>query len=360
MEIVAASRQLATSATVSVDSTGREHLVVVSKATWSLPEPGQRPRPLPPQALAFTDQYHGEPGASAMRYGDDFARHKARCDVLFDAQAHSPNGQPFKQLDVQWQVGTLSKRLVVFGRREWRLSNGRASMTEAIPVQSVPLHYGFAWGGSQQPLADVRQTPVPHPLNPAGLGWFEAERLSLIDGQPLPSLELPGQPTQHPEQTSEPVAFSAVPRDSEWRRRHAGTYDAAWQRDQFPLPPHDFDERFHQCAPEDQQMTYPEGGEEVVLQNMVRGRPQVRFKLPRLNLHKVHVLRTDYSVESPQAVVDTLFFEPDEGRFSVVWRASVSIRRRIQEFDTIAVGAVDPAWWLDLMEGRCINCGEAA
>ncbi|UXH80622.1 DUF2169 family type VI secretion system accessory protein [Roseateles amylovorans] len=360
MQIVAASENLASSATVSVDSSGREHLVVVSKATWRIPQEGQRPRPMPPQPLAFVDQYHGEPGDSAMRYGDDFARFKARCDVLFAAQAYSPDGQPFTQLEVFWQVGALNKRLLVKGQREWRVRMGQAMMTEIRPVISVPLHYGFAWGGSQRPIDSEQYAPAPHPTNPAGLGWFEADRLALSHGQVLPSLEVPGEPVESPRSARTPAAFSAVPRDSEWRRRYAGTYDAAWKRDQFPLPPIDFDERFYQCAPEDQQMVYPTGGEEVTLQHMVAGRPLVRFKLPRLDLHKVHVLRTDYSVESPKPVVDTVFFEPDEDRFSVVWRASVPIRRRIQEFDTIAVGAVNPAWWLDLMEGRCINCGEAA
>ncbi len=107
-------------------------------------------------------------------------------------------------------------------------------------------------------------------------------------------------------------------------------------------------------------MDYPRGGEPVILKHMMAGRPEVRFALPRLDHMKVRVLRTDYSTEEPSAVVDTLYFEPDEERFSVVWRASVPIRRRMQEFNTIAIGPVDPSWWAAKAGGKqggCVGCG---
>ncbi|WP_230675146.1 hypothetical protein [Ralstonia solanacearum] len=73
------------------------------------------------------------------------------------------------------------------------------------------------------------------------------------------------------------------------------------------------------------------------------------------------VLRKDYSTEMPEAVVDTLYFEPDAGRFSAVWRASVPIRRRLHEFDTVAIGPIDPAWWEAKQTGQaggCEGCSE--
>ena len=62
--------------------------------------------------------------------------------------------------------------------------------------------------------------------------------------------------------------------------------------------------------------------------------------------------------------MDTLFFEPDAERLSVVWRASTPLRRRLQEIDTITVGPVDPAWWearsLGLSGGGCFGCESPA
>ncbi|NHZ67000.1 DUF2169 domain-containing protein, partial [Massilia genomosp. 1] len=114
----------------------------------------------------------------------------------------------------------------------------------------------------------------------------------------------------------------------------------------------------NQCAPEDQQMAYPIGGEQIVLRNMMPDRSDVRFKLPRLDNVKVRILRNDYSTEEPIVVADTLYFEPDERRFSVVWRASVPVKRRLQEFDTIAIGAVSAQWWHDKSLGlaNCAGC----
>lgn len=79
---------------------------------------------------------------------------------------------------------------------------------------------------------------------------------------------------------------------------------------------------------------------------------------------KVRILRKDYSTETLDALADTLFFETQEQRFSVVWRASIPIRRRIQEFEVIAVGAVDLQWWQDRSLGfdteGCMGCSKKA
>jgi len=157
------------------------------------------------------------------------------------------------------------------------------------------------------------------------------------------------------------VAFSAIPRNAQPRCSFAGTYDERWRQDVFPLLPRDFDERYHQSAPEDQQVNYPVGGEKVALLNLAPDRPNISFRLPRLDNMATRILRTDYSTEMPVSVVDTIYFEPDEQRFSVVWRANVPIKRRIHEFDTVAVGPVNVHWWADKVnggEGSCVGCWE--
>jgi hypothetical protein len=337
MELVVGSAHLAADIAVALDVSGREHLVIATKATWSIPGAGQRPRPLQPQPLMHADVYAAAPGESAMLYGSDFARFKPRCDVLFNACAHSADGQPVTELLVAWQVGPLRKGLRAVGPRRWQRTLGLVSLSASAPFKSMPLHYGLAFGGT---LAYQR-------------GSGDAAQLladALLD------------PVRSPRAKHKPMAFSAVGRHWLPRRQYAGTYDAAWQRNVFPFLPQDFDERFHQCAPEDQQMPYPQGGEKVVLHHMVAGRADVRFTLPPLNTLAVRVLRTDYSSETLAAVADTLYFEPDAGRFSVVWRASTPIRRRLQEFGTLAVGPVDSAWWANKVSGSdgsgCAGCDD--
>ena len=369
MDVMIGSRSLAADIAVALDVAGREHLVVVAKATWRIPQAGQRPRPLPPQALVYSDEFFGSPEDSAMRYGADFARFKPACDVLFDSHAHSPDGQAVMNLDAAWSVGAMRKALRVLGERTWRKRMGGFSLSDGKPFLSVPLHYGRAFGGTrsyEKGRGESRQTLTEALLdNPIGLGWAGPRTIDQMDGAAAASLEpFDAKRAPSPRDKPPPVAFSAIARHWPSRKQYAGTYDEAWERDVFPLLPADFDERFHQCAPLDQQMPYPTGGETVVLRNMMGGRPYVKFTLPKLDAMAMRVLRTDYTAESLDPVVDTLFFEPDAERFSVVWRASTPLRRRLQEIDTITVGPVDPAWWearsLGLSGGGCFGCESPA
>jgi hypothetical protein len=156
------------------------------------------------------------------------------------------------------------------------------------------------------------------------------------------------------------------------RRRYAGTYDANWQKDVFPFLPEDFDDRYNQCAPVDQQIDFPIGGEDIVLLNMMQDRPTVHFQLPALNKLPIKVLTASYSVIEPDLVVDTLYIEPDAinpdgsiGRVNVVWRASVPIApplmRRAQDVITITLGNVCKNWWAAKSVGAegCMGCSKA-
>ena len=360
MEVIIAGKQLAADAIVALDVAGREHLVLVAKATWSIPAPGGRPRPLPPQPLEPSDVFVEDPGQSAMLYGSDFARFKPRCDVLFNASAHAPNSQPVREMQVGWQVGPLIKGLNVVGPRVWEKRMGGIKLSKPEPFTRMPLHFGQAFGGTRyyekgrgaqkQLFADTLLT------NPNGIGWFGPHTRGEIEGAPVANLEDPKNPIRKPDGNNPPIAFSAIARHWDPRKNYAGTYDETWRKEVFPLLPKDFDERFHQCAPQDQQMDYPKGGEQVTLRYMMADRDDVRFRLPALNNVKFRILRTDYSSEMPTPVVDTLYFEPDEARFSAVWRASVPIKRRIQEFDTIAIGPVDPHWWEMIQQGASGGC----
>lgn len=362
MNIVIDNKFVTADIAIALDVAGREHLVIAAKSTWTIPQPGQRPRPLPPQPLVQSDVYLGKPGESAMLYGADFARFKPRCDVLFNANAHVPDGEPVTEMLVAWQVGALRKGLRVVGPRRWRSTLGILSLSKPEPFLSQPLHYGLAFGGTRQYTKGRDEVmSEAYPENPVGLGWAGLRTASQLANTPAPSLEAIDDPIRNPQKKHAAVAFSAIGRHWSPRKNFAGTYDADWQANVFPLLPEDHDDRYHQCAPDNQQMDYPQGGEPVVLRNMVKGRPDVRFALPPLNQQTVRVLRTDYSSVTLSTVVDTLYFEPDEGRFSVVWRASTPIRRRLQEFDTLAIGPVNAAWWanksLGLDGAGCAGCG---
>lgn len=362
MELILGSRNLIADIATALDVAGNEHLVLVVKGTWQIPAPGQRAQPIAPAPLALSDVYLGTEGHSPMLYGADFARCKPFCDVLFHASAHSPDGMPVRMLTAGWQVAGLQKVVRVHGQRYWQVQQGQQRLSQAEAFTQMPLHFGFAFGGTRTYQPDS-QTRLTESLldNPDGIGWVGAHSLDQLHGLPAPSLEALEAPITQANGNYTPMAFSAIGRHWPARKQFAGTYDADWQREVAPLLPIDFDERYHQCAPLDQQMPYPQGGESVRLYHMMAGRPDVQFTLPLFNNMQIRILRTDYSTEEPQAVVDTLYFEPDAQRFSAIWRVSLPIRRRLQEFDTIAIGPVDSAWWQHKrmgMQTDCSNCAE--
>ncbi|EEE6744182.1 DUF2169 domain-containing protein, partial [Salmonella enterica subsp. enterica serovar Westhampton] len=299
--------------------------------------------------------FTGEPGLSAPLYEVDFIRHKDKCNVLFNAQAYAPQGTPVTELYVAAQVGRMKKAIRVVGNRRWdRKSPYEVSKPESFTA--MPLTYDNSFGGVQHyrngndVLSDIFEK------NPVGKGYLtkKGEDAFVV----LPNLEMINKPLVCPLENDEPIALSAIARHWMPRRLYAGTYDQHWKDECFPLLPDDFDERYFQCAPEDQQIDYPVGGEEVILHNMMPGRAEVNFKLPRLDNLPVKVLTSDYQVYTLPAVVDTLYFEPDENRFSVVWRASLPLKRRVQKILTVAVGHVCSSWWEARVAGSfgCTGC----
>ncbi|MDR0701437.1 MAG: DUF2169 domain-containing protein [Azoarcus sp.] len=354
MELVVASRHHLCDVFPALDVSGREHMVIVIKAAWALPAPRQRPRPLSPSPLSVVDEYYGAPGASAMRYGADYVRFKPRCDVLFDACAHAPANRPVRHLEACVRIGDWRKSLRVIGPRKWQQGQSGLTPTEPELFVRMPLHHGHAFGGTREYSQDGQDLSETLLDNPVGMGWGGAHTGHMLKGEPLPNLEYPEHPVRSPDGAYLPAALSAVGRHWQARSQYTGTFDEVWQRDVAPFLPKDFDERFHQCAPQDQQIGYPQGGVDVYLRNILAECPEYRFRLPTLSGMKVRILRRDYGTETLDAVADTLYFETQQKRFSVIWRTSTPIRRRIQEFDTIAVGAVNERWW----QARSLGMGE--
>lgn len=360
MELVTASRYVGADIATAFDSSGREYLVVVAKATWQIPAPGQRARPLPPEPFCLSDEADGEDGRGWLRRGDDFARFKPRCDVIFDACAHAPDALPVRELGAGFRIGDLTKMLRVTGPRRWCRSLGAAhyALAEAEPFVQMPLHYGHAHGGVRRYAEDGVSLAEAYAPNPAGCGWAGSRTLAGLHDSPAATLEYLDDPIRYPQRPHKPMALCAISRQWPQRQRYAGTTDAHWAREVFPFQPEDFDERFHQAAPEDQQIDYPRGGEPVRLVNLLSDQPECSFTLPALAM-PVRVLRHDYRSELLDAKVDTLFFETEQRRFSVVWRTQLPIRRHIEEFALIAAGDVDVDWWRQRSLGldqSCRNC----
>jgi hypothetical protein len=324
--------------TMATDKTGRESLVVVAKGTIGIPDrPDSELALLDEQVPLVTgDIFTGEPGFSAPLYETDFAPGKPRCDVLLNGSACAPGGQPTERVRVGLRVGSMTKAFEVVGNRVWGHAGGIISAGRPEPFTKMPISYDNAFGGVDKAYEDpaLQRTYLP---NHAGKGFFANLDPWVFGGKPLPNTEELDRPVTQPSGNYTPMSFGPLARGWQHRIRWAGTYDARWLEHQFPFLPEDFDTRYFQSAPDDQQIDHPRGGEEVVLYNLT---PQGRtsFRLPGdLSLPVVFTGRDGSATDVP-AVLDTVLLEPDVSRFMLCWRASLPLRRNIREVRQVTVG----------------------
>lgn len=342
MELINATRMVA-GYTMGTEPSGRESLVVVIKGTFRLPAPGEAVRLADEQLpLVMADTFTGQPGYSAPYYEVDFAPYKPRCDVVLLGSAHAPGGRPATRVSVCLRVGNMSKQFAVIGDRVWQAAATRIVASAPVPFVSKSITYDVAFGGVDQEHDD----PMQHAAfmaNPVGRGFRRHLRREWVDGRLLPNTEELNHPVSRPDEAYRPMAFGSLGRGWTPRHRYAGTYDDDWLENHFPFLPPDFDERYYQAAPEDQQLATPVGGTEVTLINLT---PDGRrsFVLPDFEA-PVLVVPKHGEPEDYRAGVDTVMFEPDLERFTVSWRVKRPLKKNILEIARVLVGRKGHEWW---------------
>ena len=323
--------------TMATRPDGRELLVVVVKGTFRIPDvPEGKPELAKEQEpLVQADVFTGEPGFSAPLYEIDYAPHKPRCDVLLNGSAYAPGGEPVDRVTVSLRVGTMIKSFDVVGNRIWKRGLLLVNATDPEPFTVMPISYDNAFGGVDRNHED----PNKHRwylTNHAGIGYHEYQAREFIDGTPLPNTEDTGRRITDPQGKYQPMAFGPLGRSWQPRIRWAGTYDQRWLDEKFPFLPDDFDDRYYQCAPEDQQMGYVQGGEEIALFNLTpHGRTE--FQLPAMNVPIMFLLRNGER-KVITAVPDTVLLEPDQTRFMMTCRSALELRRNIHEVREVHAG----------------------
>ena len=341
MELINATRMTA-GYNMGLEPSGRELLVVVIKGTFVLPKPGEQvclhDEQLP---LIMADTFTGVPGFSAPVYEIDFAPRKHACDVLLVGHVRAPEGRQVTRLRAGLRVGSMEKTFDVVGDRVWQAGLTGISASAPQPFTDMPISYDRAFGGADRNSEDEREHDAYLP-NPVGRGWYKHLKNAWVDGKPLPNTEEVGKSVGFPSDKYRPVALGPLGRGWPQRARYAGTYDQQWLDDVFPFLPKDFDERYYQAAPEDQQVSMPKGPMEVVLSGFTADGVR-QFVLPHFEA-PVHVFPKRGEREDLLARLDTIAFEPDEGRFTMSWRVARSLRHSIHELREVVIGKRSPAW----------------
>jgi hypothetical protein len=303
------------------DAAGVETVYAIVKATFSIgtrgPELARQQQP-----LLAGDVFWGDPVASSLRAAGDFTLLKPATDVLLVGRAIAPDAET-RVADVRLSVGPVSKTVRVFGDRRWEGSGSRLQPSAPLPWQRMPLRWEFAFGG----LGPEGEQPRPHePRNPVGRGLGGGDPSSL-KGQLLPNLEDPAAPLQSPADRPAPACFAPLAPTWMPRRSFAGTYDEAWTAQRAPYLPLDFDARYFQLAPPG--LVAPghlQGGEAVELQGFTLGGP-LRFTLPQPGVSVAFHFKGDRV--PGQLQLETVLFEPDAGRFQMLWRAALPVDKHL-------------------------------
>jgi hypothetical protein len=307
------------------DKSGAETWLVAVKGTFDIAADGSTSLSERQEAVCRVPEFSGPPGESSMLHDADLVHTKLTTDVYLNGHAYAPGGKATDTVDAGLKVGTLAKMLRVHGDRWWRDGPQGLRISPPDTFMRMPITYERAFGGRER-VSDGTGGGRFEPCNPVGTGF--AVKSEDLDGQPLPNVEWPDAPITVSTPRRPPAGFGAISRHWSPRVEMAGTYDEAWEKTRQPLLPEDFDDRFYQCAPADQQTPrFLSGGESVVLRNLTPD-GRLTFKLPRVALG-FQTRFTDGELVHHRAVLHTVVIEPDQPRVILVWHTHLPCHHKV-------------------------------
>ncbi|NUP12250.1 MAG: DUF2169 domain-containing protein [Polyangiaceae bacterium] len=269
------------------------------------------------QGFRGDETYMDDLGRS-LSYATDLVAFKARGEVTVSATCYAEGGRPRAECDVAIGVGPIHKTLRVSGDRRWS-KGGARSIGPTQPFESMSLRWERAFGS------------LSFGANPLGRGVEPSSPDPADDAIYLPNVEYPQRRVTSANDRPPPAGFGPVSPNWLPRAQRQGTRDQRWAAFRAPLPPLDFDARFYNAAPDDQQLdegTFFRGDEPVTLTNLHRELPQFSSRLPGKRLRVFLSLRgpgeSPRFVEAPMCL-DTVAIDAEKDELVLVWRRPVKV-----------------------------------
>ena len=126
-----------------------------------------------------------------------------------------------------------------------------------------------------------------------------------------------------------------------------GTYDETWMKKRAPYLAEDFDSRFFNAASDGLiSANYLNGGEPVTITGM-SPTGGMKFTLPVCEIETS--VRIAGKIENPTLNLETVLFEPNESRFSMLWRSAVECDKKALKVEQIDI----------VLNGLRVNGGKA-
>lgn len=326
------------------DAAGGDVFGFLVKRVYSIDGDGNCLPVLPTPPFLDADLYWRDPQYSSLRYEAELAAFKPATDVVVVGRVHAPGGELAIQLVVSITVGTVRKRITVFGDRTATLHGGGRlpTFSDPLPFSSIPLVYERAYGGVDR--ADPLE--FSYPRNPVGCGVvidpattgtvalpnFEdpndllaPERLILNEArnwnrQPLPQGMGWFGKTWYPRMSFVGAMPGWVDANAAMREEALGLVppgQVSLAR-QFRLP--SFDARFCNGASYGLALPYLRGDETVQLRHLSpRGMDHVRLPGGAPTI----VADIGMGETAPDVHLYTVMIEPEQARLTVIWGAAV-------------------------------------
>ena len=352
-----------------LDVADKEYHVIVMKVGYSLTyfSEGVYQAILETDAeLCFQDEYLGEPYHSSVKFESDLAPFKPCCDIIVIGSAIAPQSIPTESFLVGLNItaannqNLLKKELRIFGPRYLEYQDDRWLMSEPQKINILPIEYEYAFGGenkihAQHPLVkDIesqyllsaeqrsahpagQDAPIAHSYceaNPLGKGymcnWYA--KVTELKSLAMPQIEnvlSPFSLEQFVQQLSDqqspsnsfyfaPQGLGPIARSWMPRLAKAGTYDEDWLNHRHPYLPQDFNFNYWNCAPDDQQIPYPDANLKISISNMTPD-GLLEVTLPE---HRAFLLArmTNGAISPIQLNIDTIILDTNKLTLSLTFR----------------------------------------
>jgi len=257
-----------------------------------------------------------EDESRGLYYPSDFSPCKERGEILVVGSAFPPASKQVRGFNAEFSAGPLKKSLRIHGPRQWELGILSARSKHLGAATPTRLSYANSFGGPNAPL------------NPIGVGR---------DGLTMHSIDLADQPVTSPNQNAMPAGFGPIPEGWATRSQFIGTYGKDYGKQSWPWWPPDFDPRYFQAAPFDQQLTgFWSGNEDLFFRNLHPEHPSLSTGLPGMapycflqtrspsaparnsedQSHTASILATN---------LETLWINPSQELAVLIWRGQAPI-----------------------------------
>jgi hypothetical protein len=287
---------------------GCHALCLICKATYRL-EPGTAQLDPVQLAPALNDRHWNDAESRSLYAPSDLVPVKLRAEVLLVGRAVSPTGRPVDSIRTRLCVGSVDKRLEVFGAR---FVTPEGKLVQESKILDVSLWYERAAGG-------------PGTANPVGV---KTNARDARGWRVLPSILPAGHRLRGPRDEIPPAGYGPIA--ASWPLRRSKIRSAATPFDpngwwDEPLP-RGLDLSYFNAAPADQQLGELPADVTIVLENLVARHPQLTTRLPGLR-PRAMLKRRRGRRERVSMRADTLWIDSARAICTLIWRGRVELEQ---------------------------------